>query len=296
MGLLLKTCPFSPNLQSLHHSVALGSLLRRAFQSTQKIGYLNEAISATRDSINTADSCHTTCRAYFSPINPAQIAMSRRRLLSTHPNLPHPTTADYSLPGSHDQLLHVNGRQLHAALDTSLPRPRMTMPCRRCKPLSHLLLHLTNSIPGSSQCKVWTRHLGPRDSLHDFQLDATRHVTRRRLRNHASTPRPLPPLPRSIPSPRSPLSRHLNLCCRRHADPSPSPGRHHKRAPSIAVNPRRVRSARHLASQTLFGPTPSPETHLAVCRTISLSFCMFLCLSFVLDFPLLVTSRSLLRA
>jgi len=64
--------------------------------------------------------------------------------------------------------------------------------------------------------------------------------------------------------------------------------------PLIAVNPRRARRARHLASQTLFGPTPSPETHLTVYRTILPSFCMFLCLSFVLDFPLLVTLCSLI--
>ena len=48
-------------------------------------------------------------------------------------------------------LFHLAGRQLHAVLDNPLPRPLMTMPCCRCGSLSHLLRHLTNSIPGSSQ-------------------------------------------------------------------------------------------------------------------------------------------------
>ena len=39
--------------------LALGGLLYRAFKCTHKIGYLNEAISATRDGINTADSLHS---------------------------------------------------------------------------------------------------------------------------------------------------------------------------------------------------------------------------------------------
>jgi len=39
--------------------LALSNLLRRAFECTHKIGYLNEAISATRDGFNTADELHS---------------------------------------------------------------------------------------------------------------------------------------------------------------------------------------------------------------------------------------------
>ena len=61
-------------------------------------------------------------------------------------------------------LFHLPGRQLHAVSDTPLHLPHMTVPCPRCRPPSHLLRHLTHSIPGSSQCKVvctrfrWTTH------------------------------------------------------------------------------------------------------------------------------------------
>ena len=50
--------------------VVLGGLLRLAFECTHKIEYLNEAISAARDGINTADSLHPDVRLFIRLISP----------------------------------------------------------------------------------------------------------------------------------------------------------------------------------------------------------------------------------
>jgi tetratricopeptide (TPR) repeat protein len=134
--------------------LTFGNLLNRAFERTHKIGYLNEAILATRGGINTADSLYTHVPLLLGLI----ILLSTRLELLYREEDFHelmqlfPTAPDYSSVHAQDQPpISFYWRLLHAVLDTPLPRPRMTVPCCRFKNLSHSLRHLTNSIPGSSQ-------------------------------------------------------------------------------------------------------------------------------------------------
>ena len=85
---------------------ALGLLLHRAFQFTHDIGYLNEAISATRDGINNADS--PTSRVTLL-VGLTSLLSTRFELLCHEEDLHEvmrlfPTAADYSLANSHDRL------------------------------------------------------------------------------------------------------------------------------------------------------------------------------------------------
>jgi len=86
---------------------ALGCLLYRAFECTHKIGYLNEAISAPRDGINTAVSL--ACRVALL-VGLISFLSTRHELLRHDEDLHEvmqlfPTAADYSLAGSHHQHL-----------------------------------------------------------------------------------------------------------------------------------------------------------------------------------------------
>ena len=85
--------------------LALSLLLYRAFECTHKIGYLNEAISATRDGINTADSLSSRVALLVALISLLSI---RLELLRHEEDLDElmqlfPTAADYSTANSHDQ-------------------------------------------------------------------------------------------------------------------------------------------------------------------------------------------------
>ena len=132
----------------------LCKLLYRIFQYTHKIVYLNEAISANRHGINTANSFHSRSpylSGLFHCYQPVSGCYLKKKTCMNSCN----STPLWLIMASGVHMLsspaHLIGRQLHAVLDIPLPPPRMTMPCRCSRPLSHLLRHLTNSIPGSSK-------------------------------------------------------------------------------------------------------------------------------------------------
>ena len=86
---------------------ALGGLLHRAFECTHKVEYLNEAISVTRDSINTTIPLSSSSRVF---VLLRLIALLETRLpLRSHEEDLHelmqlfPTVADYSFANSPDQ-------------------------------------------------------------------------------------------------------------------------------------------------------------------------------------------------
>ena len=87
--------------------LALGRFLGRAFESTHKIGYLNEAISASRDGINTARSIrvHSRVRSLFGLI---PLLSTRLELLHQVEDLHElmrlfPIAVDYGPRHTHDQ-------------------------------------------------------------------------------------------------------------------------------------------------------------------------------------------------
>ena len=86
--------------------VTLGILLYRAFQLTDTIEYLNEAISVTRDGINTADSLSSRVTLLVELIS---LLSTRLKLLCHEEDLHElmqlfPTAAESSLAGSHGQI------------------------------------------------------------------------------------------------------------------------------------------------------------------------------------------------
>jgi len=84
---------------------SLGVLLHRAFRCTHKIGYLNDAISATRDGVGTADSLDTRSSLL---VQLTVLLETRLELLRHEEDLRElmqlfPTAADYRLAGLHHQ-------------------------------------------------------------------------------------------------------------------------------------------------------------------------------------------------
>ena len=108
--LLLVSRPLSDIAESAQ--MALGVLLYRAFQLTHKIGYLNEAISSTRNGVNTIESLALDSR--IAIVRGLITFLSARLELLRHEEDLHelmqlfPTAADHSLGGPHAQLTKLS--------------------------------------------------------------------------------------------------------------------------------------------------------------------------------------------